>query len=139
MVSLRDVNWLSRRLRLLMSSEAAVLAADMSSLAARVTALEMIALSLDARLDTIEANYLKRVALPDWPITISAGGIALSLGARTYNQTISAGLGVQPGDDIYVSPSAAVPAGFLVGNASAVSTTQLQIQVLNPLLAIGAS
>lgn len=46
---------------------------------------------------------------------------------------------MQPGDDIYVSPSAAVPAGFLVGNASAVSTTQLQIQVLNPLLAIGAS
>lgn len=65
MVSLRDVNWLSRRLRLLMSSEAAVLASDMSSLAARVTALEMIALSLDARLDTIEANYLKRIALPD--------------------------------------------------------------------------
>lgn len=95
---------------------------------------------LTNKVAALDANKLNRVLLPDWNVVVAQGLLSiLAAGARTYTLNVAAGLGVKAGDPIFVSPKAAVPAGYIVGAASAPAANQLQVQILNPLLNIGAS
>jgi len=96
--------------------------------------------SLAGRVSAVEANKLNRILLPDWTVEIAkTTQAALLAGNRTYTLNLAATLGVKAGDPIFVSPKAAVPAGYLVGAASAPVANQLQVQISNPLIAVGGS
>lgn len=110
-----------------------------SGLHDRLTLEESLTASDAIRLQAIEVNYLKRILLPDWSVEISRGLAALQPGNRNYTLTLAAALGVKAGDPIFVSPKTAVPAGYLVGAASAPAANQLQVQISNPLVAVGGT
>lgn len=124
-------NWLT-----MLDQEADATASGLTTLSSEVGSDRSRIAAVEAR----EANYLKRFMLPDWNVVIAQNlTIALSLGARTYTINLAASYGVKAGDPIFVSPKAAVLAGYLVGAASAPAANQLQVQILNPLIAIGGS
>lgn len=109
-------------------------------LTGRVTAEEGLTTTFAQQIAALDANKLNRVALPDWTVVIANGlTVALAAGNRTYTLSLAASLGIKAGDPIFVSPKAAVPAGYLVGAASAPANNQLQVQIGNPLIAIGGS
>lgn len=114
--------------------------AAMTALQGRLTVEEQATANDATRLIAIEANYLKRFMLPDWNVVIAQGlALALAAGNRTYTLTLAASFGVKAGAPIFATPKGAVPAGYLVGAASAPADNTLNIQIGNPLIAIGGS
>lgn len=116
------------------------IAAAMSTLTGRVSSEETMTATHTSQIAALNANKLNRLILPDWNVVIANGLLSiLAAGARTYTVNLSASLGIKAGDPIFVSPKIAVPLGYLVGAASAPADNSLQVQILNPLLNIGAS
>lgn len=115
-------------------------AAAMTALQQRLD-VEEAATNNDAiRLGAIEASYLKRFMLPDWTVVIAQNvTVALLAGNKTYVLTLAASYGVKAGAPIFATPKGSVPTGYLVGAASAPADNRLEIQISNPLIAIGGS
>lgn len=125
------------------SQQAAVIqqqAAAMTALQNRLTVEEQATNADAIRLGAIEASYLKRFMLPDWTVVIAQGvTLALAAGNRTYALTLAASFGVKAGAPIFATPKGSVAAGYIVGAASAPADNRLEIQIGNPLIAIGGS
>lgn len=116
------------------------IASSLGALAGRVSTEEGKSTAMSGQISTLDANMLKRVALPDWNVVIASGLlVTLAAGNRTYTVAVPASYAVKAGDPIFVSPKAAVLAGYIVGAASAPADNQLQVQIGNPLIAIGAN
>lgn len=118
--------------------------ADAQSLLAILNANDTAATAslntITQQLAALDANKLNRLLLPDWNVVVASNLLSiLAAGNRTYTLTLAASYGVKAGDPIFVSPKTAVPAGYLVGAASAPAANQLQVQISNPLIAVGGS
>lgn len=67
---------------------------------------------------------------------VYSAAIILGAGARSIEATCP---GALPGDAIFVAPTGAVPVGYAVGAAQCLVADKIQVSIVHPALALGAS